>query len=137
MSHNLKHLNQSREVALQILFQLEFSATIDIKASLRVFKESFETSNEVWEYAEKLIKGIHEHQKEIDTLITNHAKHWTIDRMALVDASLMRVAVYEMKFLDDSPSASINEALELAKKYGSSESSSFINGVLDSIAKGS
>lgn len=129
---------QSRELALQVLFQREFSPQMDFRVGLETFRASFAAPADVWRYAETLLSGIHEKQTEIDQLIQSHAANWSLARMALVDLSLMRIAVYEMCFAEDliPPAVAINEAVELAKKYGTTESAKFVNGILDQTSQG-
>ena len=88
-------------------------------------------------FAEELARGVIDHHKEIDPLIAKYAENWEIDRMGTVDRNAMRIAVFEMLYRDDIPPVvSINEAVELAKAYSSSESGKFVNGILDRIRKG-
>jgi N utilization substance protein B len=126
---------QSRELALQILFQIEFAPQIEYAEFLEVFEQTFDEG--VIEYADLLITGVKAHRDTIDGLIQSGAQHWKVGRMALVDRNILRMAVYEMKFMTDvlKPNIAINEAVELAKKYGSTESGGFVNGILDQIAK--
>jgi N utilization substance protein B len=87
-------------------------------------------------YAEAIVRGTEEHREAVDAEIRRTAEHWVMERMAAVDRNILRLAAYELLFRDDIPPAvAINEALEVAKKYSSSESVSFINGVLDKIAR--
>ncbi|MCB0361805.1 MAG: transcription antitermination factor NusB [Bdellovibrionales bacterium] len=128
---------QSRELALQVLFQQEFAPGLDFQASLNTFRESFSAPLEVWNYAEFLLSGILEKRGEIDRLIADCADNWSLDRMALVDLNLMRLAVFEMKFSPERiPKAvAINEAMEITKKYGTSDSAKFINAILDQMTQ--
>lgn len=93
---------------------------------------------EVWSYAEELLQGIYQHKEEIDNLIQSHSSNWKMERMAMVDRNLLRIAVFEICFSQGQipPNAAINEAIEIAKKYGTTESAAFLNGILDEIAKG-
>lgn len=128
---------QSRELALQILFQIEFAPQIEYSNFLELFEENVD--QETLNYADLLISGVKNHKTEIDNLIQTSSQHWKIGRMALVDRNLLRIAIFEMKFLN-SPlkvNIAINEAVDLAKKYGSTDSGSFVNGILDQISKGS
>ncbi|MCC7406304.1 MAG: transcription antitermination factor NusB [Bdellovibrionales bacterium] len=124
---------QSRELALQVLFQQEFSPQLDFRTGLETFRANFAAPVEVWQYAETLLSGIHSHHAAIDQLLQSHASNWSLPRMALVDLSLMRIAIFEMNFAAEAipPAIAINEAVELAKKYGTAESAKFVNGILD------
>lgn len=128
--------HQSRELALQILFQIEFAPQIEYAEFLEVFEQSF--SQDVIDYADMLINGVKSNLTKIDEMIQSASSHWKVGRMAIVDRNILRMAVFEMKLMPDAlkPNIVINEAVELAKRYGTSESSSFINGILDQISRG-
>lgn len=126
----------ARELALQVLFQMEFSPSLSFVKSLDTFRANFTAPPEVWNYALTLLECFNLRQKEIDDVIQNHSAHWRLPRMALVDKNIMRIAVCELLFQDNVPPAvAINEAIEIAKKYGSQDSPAFINGVLDQVRK--
>lgn len=128
---------QSRELALQALFQQEFAPGIPHQESLKIFRGNFTAPVEVWKYAEELLGGIENHRQAIDQLIENSSDNWSISRMALVDVNLMRIAIFEMCFSGERiPSAiAINEAIEITKKYGTHDSAKFINAILDHISQ--
>lgn len=128
---------QARELALQVLFQQEFVAEINAAQALKNFKEAFEAPEEVWMYATKILDGIRDKKAEIDSLIEKNSAHWRMPRMALVDRNLLRIGVYEIAFSDGEvpPKAALNEAIEISKKYGTTDSSSFINGILDQVLR--
>jgi N utilization substance protein B len=91
---------------------------------------------EVKEYTQSIVRGTLEHIVSLDEIIKNAAEHWSLDRMAVVDKNILRAAAYELRYRTDIPaSVAINEALEIAKKYSTEESASFLNGILDKIAK--
>ncbi len=127
--------HQSRELALQILFQIEFAPQIEYAEFLEVFEQSF--SQDVIDYADLLINGVKSNAEKIDALIQGVSSHWKISRMAIVDRNILRMAAFEMRVMPDAlkPNIVINEAVELAKKYGTAESSSFVNGLLDQLAR--
>jgi N utilization substance protein B len=89
-------------------------------------------------YADELIRGVQKHKAEIDSKIQSSSAHWKMDRMATIDRNILRVSVYEMRFAATplKENIVINEAVEIAKKFGTTESASFVNGLLDQIAKG-
>lgn len=130
---------RSRELALQLLFQTEFMPDgfdpSHARDMFRRFASDFSIDSETAEYGGSLFMGVASRLKEIDAIIQAHSAHWKTSRMGLVDLSVMRVCVYEMKFEGIPPSVAINEAVEIAKTYGSTESSSFVNGILDNVAK--
>tara|TARA_B100001248_G_scaffold241870_2_gene208948 strand:- start:15863 stop:16270 length:408 start_codon:yes stop_codon:yes gene_type:complete len=128
---------KSRELALQILFQENFNPDINMEQSLALYRESFDTSPEVWEYTKILVRGVRDHIAEIDQCIQAYSPNWKLQRMAVVDKSLLRIACFEIKFLDRDvpPKVVINEAIEIGRKYSSEDSPSFLNAILDNIAK--
>jgi len=123
----------AREMAVCFLFQVEFQKE-NIKEQVEDFIESYGESGYDKDYFLEIINGVLNSLKEIDELIEAKAKDWTIDRIAKMDLPILRVAVYEIKHREDIPvGVSINEAVELAKKYGSDDSSRFVNGLLGQI----
>ena len=118
----------AREKALQALFQIDVG-DIEPHAAIANVVET-----ETDPFMETLVFGVVEHQKEIDDILRQHLEKWTLERVANVDRSILRMAVFEMKYMDDIPlSVSIDEAIELAKVFGDEKSSRFINGVLAKI----
>ncbi len=127
---------KAREHALQILFQLDIKKEKPSAAVLRSFWVEYQPDDEVRVFAEEILKGTYKHIDEINKLIRKCAKNWSLDRMAAVDRNVLRIAVYEILHRKDIPSSvTINEAIEIAKKYGTEESGSFVNGILDSVAR--
>lgn len=130
---------ESREIALQVLFQREFAPDILVDDALKLFRTSFEAVPEVWDYAKMLLRGVDSKRKEIDDIIQGASAHWTLKRMALTDLNIMRVSVFELLYSQNPPPPAvvIDEAIEISKKYGTTDSASFINGILDQILKNS
>jgi N utilization substance protein B len=127
---------KAREYALQILFQLDIRKEKPSPVVLRHFWTEFQPDDEIKAFAEEIIKGTFKHFAEINKLIHACAKNWSLDRMSVVDRNVLRMAVYEILHRMDIPtSVTINEAIEIAKKYGTEESGSFVNGILDSVAR--
>lgn len=126
---------QARELALQILFQTEFAPQISYQTFLDVFEPGLEP--EVISYADLLVKGVQKDKEAIDSKIQASSAHWKVERMATIDRNILRIAVYEMKFASEpiKENIVINEAVEIAKKYGTTESASFVNGLLDQVSK--
>jgi len=135
---------QAREFALQALYQLDLipaetqDADVQEQQALdTAFMESKETvSEKTRDFAKALVRGVRTHSAAIDEKIGQYAK-WKISRMAVVDRSIARIAVYEMMFAEprQKPNIAIDEAVELAKMFGTDDSAKFLNGVLDAIAK--
>ncbi len=125
---------KAREYAFQILFQLDFDRD-DYREKLEQFWQAHNCSPEIMEFAESLVNGTSEHLDKIDEVISGHSLNWSLSRMSAADRNILRFSTYEILFCDDIPAkVSINEALEIAKKYSATESASFINGILDKIA---
>ena len=125
-----------RENVFKMLFRAEFHDADDMKEQLDLFEEELENPSESeLSYINSKSKGILEHIDEIDALINEKSTGWKTSRMAKVDLSIIRIAVYEIKYEDDIPfKVSVNEAVELAKKYGADESPAFVNGILAKFA---
>ena len=127
----------ARECALKILYRIEISKE-SIEDSLKDFwsKSADSADKESHDFAEALVKGTYENLAAIDDIISKYTDNWNISRMAVIDKNVMRMCVYEMLHRDDiPPNVSINEAIELAKKYGDVDSGKFVNGILDKIKK--
>jgi N utilization substance protein B len=126
---------KARERALQALYQIDVAAE-DLDEALARFWRSFEpVEREVQQAAEAMVRGVASHRREIDDAIEGASTNWRLDRMAKVDRNVLRLAVFELLHAPDVPvKVAINEAIELAKKYGSESSGAFVNGLLDRIA---
>ena len=125
----------SREVSLKVLFQVDLVHT-NIEETLKNTFENDKYSDEVKEFALTLVKGVMSNLAEIDKVIKNYTNNWSLERITNIDRSILRIAIYEILYLPNIPkSVSINEAVELAKKYGTKSSFSFVNGVLGRINK--
>ena len=118
-----------------MLFQWDITHDSIDQVAATFFQNQPEESEIVVEFARQLVMNTVEHVEQIDEFIRRHAEHWRLDRMATVDRNILRLAAYEMLHLSDIPTgASINEAVELAKKYSTAESGRFVNGVLGALA---
>jgi N utilization substance protein B len=124
-----------RELAFRLLFQCDVGDA-PIEDVLQTARESSEATPEVWYFAVQLARGAWEQHSEIDKIITKYAAGWTLERMANADRNLLRLAIHEILNREDIPqSVSINEAVELAKRYSTAESAKFINGILGSFVR--
>jgi len=124
---------KSREIALQVLYQTEVNP-LDPQETLEAFRNHFAPSEEVRQFASRIVEGVSRHRKEIDRVIECHSEHWKLDRMDVVDRNILRMGVFEILYCDEIPrKVAINEAIELGKRFGSEESGAFINGILDKI----
>jgi N utilization substance protein B len=125
---------EGRELALQILYALNLNP-IKMQETLQLFRENSRAADHVRIFAEELSSGVMANRDEIDKLIAGTSKNWAISRMAKVDLNILRLAVFELIFRIDIPrNVTINEAIEVAKKFGTEDSPAFINGILDEIA---
>ncbi|MFH1061727.1 MAG: transcription antitermination factor NusB [Candidatus Omnitrophota bacterium] len=131
----MRKRTKARECALQVLYAVDIR-----KCSKREISESYWQENkeplEIKIFAQDLIDGTLVKMSKIDQLISKYADNWRIERMAVIDRNIIRMAIYELLYAADiPPKVAINEAVELAKKFGDDESGSFVNGVLDKINK--
>lgn len=126
---------QSREMALQILFQTEYAPQISFEQATSLLDDKVDKG--AIPYTEEIVKGVQSQKEKIDQKIQEASRHWKIDRMGGVDRNILRLAVYEMLYAKDliEPKIAINEAIEIAKVFGSKESASFVNGLLDQIVR--
>ncbi|MDD5007083.1 MAG: transcription antitermination factor NusB [Syntrophorhabdaceae bacterium] len=126
---------KARELALRMLYQVETNRD-DPESALTNYCESFPYQQDIMDYARRLLSGIKQYQDIIDTKITAACENWRLDRITYVDRNILRVGIYEMFFIPDvPPKVSIDEAIELGKKYGNEDSRIFINGVLDKVMR--
>jgi transcription antitermination protein NusB len=124
--------SRGREVALQVLYQVEQNVGMPQMEVRRFIQRRLLGDRKLCEFTEGLIAGVKEHQARIDTLISEAAENWRLDRMAAIDRNILRLGAYEMMFCQEVPArVAINEALELAKRYSTAQSSRFVNGILD------
>jgi N utilization substance protein B len=132
---------KGREIALQILYQYDWNTIEDIDKAVKEYATSL-VSKAISEndptlvFCRTRLRGVLAHKAEIDSILKKTAKHWRLERIASVDKNILRIGVFELCYCPDiPPKVAINEALELAKKFCGSESSAFVNGVLDAVLK--
>ena len=132
----MRKRTRGREFALQILYQIDITHD-DCEDSLSNFwqtQEAEPADQELKDFTTAIVKGVAENLKLIDTKISLYAANWKLERMAVVDRNIMRLGCFELLFRDDiPPKVSINEAVELAKKYSGAEAGKFVNAILDKI----
>ena len=124
--------SRAREVALQALFQEDLNPR-DSRDQLAPFVASRLQKDELREFATSLVQGVIRNQDELDTLLESNANNWSLTRMAATDRNVLRLGAYEIRFADTPQRVAINEAVELAKRFGSKQSSQFVNGILDKL----
>ena len=132
----MRKRSQARDWVLKILYQSDITKR-PIDLSAEYFWNNEETPDpEIQEFSKRLVLGVQENMTDIDAIISKYATNWQLKRMAVIDKNILRLGVFELKYAPDiPPKVTINEAVELAKKYGDYESSKFVNGILDKIHK--
>jgi transcription antitermination protein NusB len=128
---------KGRELALQALYQIEMTGDASA-AAIDLFLTHFEGGAKAKEFARRLVSGVVGRRAEIDGLIEHCTEHWKLMRLAKVDLMILRMATYELVFCSDIPlQVSLDEAIEIGKRFGTTDSATFINGVLDHVAHSS
>jgi transcription antitermination protein NusB len=125
---------KSREFAMQMLFQWDMSQQEPVKLEAKFWK-SAKAADKTREFANQLFEGAAKEVTALDEIIGKHCENWRFERLAAIDRAILRLAIHEMSSSDTPPKVVLNEAVELAKKFSSEESGSFVNGVLDSFHK--
>jgi len=124
---------KARELALQVLFHLEFTSD-DPSEAFDMICRNFESPESIRSFSRKLALGVCEKRGVLDRLISETSKNWRIERMACLDRTILRLATFEILFVDDiPPKVSLDEAVSMGKKFGGEDSGRYINGVLDKI----
>jgi N utilization substance protein B len=122
--------HRARQVALQVLYQNDLNPPAEPSAGAALLRQRLR-SPELVAFAEGLVAGVRSHQAKLDGLIASAAAHWSLHRMAVTDRNVLRLGAYELLYTDTPPPVAIDEAVELAKRYGTAQSSQFVNGILD------
>ncbi len=126
----------ARESALKILYAIDITKDEADKCINNFWLSQDKIEPDIRNYAENVVLGVRKNIAFIDELITKYATNWELDRMAVIDRNVLRLGTYELMFADDiPPKVAINEAIDIAKKYGDKDSGKFVNGVLDKIGK--
>ncbi len=130
----MRRRTQAREVALQLLYQIDLLRGDVPEEDRERFLAEHAEAHEVREFARALVAGVERHRAEIDAAIDEVAKNWELGRMPVIDRNILRMGILELVYRDDvPPKVAINEAVDLAKKYSTKNSSAFVNGILDKI----
>ena len=136
--------SRAREIALQILFQYEWNSRYSIDQAVQEYVNGLAVHDDhaapdnayTMDFARRCISGVMDHKSDIDVILARHARKWSIDRMAGVDRNILRLGIYELVYAPDIPArVAVNEAVELAKRFGADDSGAFVNGILDSVLK--
>lgn len=132
----MRKRTKARECALKILYAIDITRDEPKKCIDTFWKNHEEIDNEVETFANQLVLGVSNNSDAIDKLISSHTTNWQLKRMAVIDRNILRFATYELLYMEEiPPKVSINEAIDIAKRYGDKDSGKFVNGVLDSINK--
>lgn len=121
----------AREVALQVLFQDDLNPGVDPAQAGRFVRARLEHFPNLVDFAQSLVDGVRRNRAEIDSLLARTADNWSLERMAVTDRNILRIGTYELLYTDTPGRVAINEAVELAKRYGTAHSAQFVNGILD------
>lgn len=125
---------KARDNAFKCVYQLSFMQDDDLNKILEVCYDENGNDEEEQEYIKSVLYGVNENKEKIDEIILSKLKNWTMDRIAKIDIAILRLAIYEIKYVQNIPSkVTANEAVELAKTYGNNDSKSFVNGVIAKI----
>lgn len=132
--------HRSREVALQVLYAIDVGEgrgkrTADPKLAFEEVAANFEMPEGARAFAEELVNESHRRRDELDALISEHARNWRIDRMGTLDRNVLRLATWELAHTDTPAPVVLDEAVELARRYGADSTPAFVNGILDAVAR--
>jgi len=122
--------SRAREAAFQVLYQEDQNPPGDREFGEQLLRSRLQ-KDDLIEFARRLLAGVHRHQAEIDTLLGQTAANWSLHRMSPTDRNVLRLGAFEILHGDTPPRVAINEAVELAKRFGSAQSAQFVNGILD------
>ena len=127
--------SKAREIALCILYEIEISKR-DPQELIENFYTRYTHKEETRSFSQQLVEGVIKNSSNLDLIIKKHVRNWEISRMAIIDRTILRMSSFELIYIDDiPPKVSINEAVELAKKFGDVDSPRFVNGILDKVYK--
>lgn len=128
--------SKAREVVLQVLYQDDMNAGVEPIDRDRFLRSRLREDEELIAFARSLIDGVRRNRGELDTLLTKTADNWSLERMAATDRNLLRLGAYEILYTQMPGAVAINEAVELAKRFGTAHSPQFVNGILDKFLEG-
>ena len=127
--------SRAREVVLQILYEDDLNPSRNMAASDQFLSRRLNHDEALVEFARSLLSGVRRNRAELDELLAARADNWSLHRMAVTDRNVLRLGAFEMLYAETPDRVAINEAVELAKRYGARQSSQFVNGVLDRLLK--
>ncbi len=122
---------RAREIVLQILYQRDLNPDASFDLELEFMRGRLKNDEKLVEFARQLIRGVLSHQEELDARLQQTAENWKLSRMAVTDRGVLRLGAYEILYSNTPDRVAINEAIELARRYGTKQSAQFVNGILD------
>ncbi len=125
--------SRAREVVLQVLYQDDLNPDGDLAASDRFLCRRLQNNEELVKFARNLISGVRRNREELDQVLASRADNWSLDRMAATDRNILRLGAFEILYSETPGRVAINEAVELAKRFGAKQSAQFVNGILDGL----
>lgn len=123
--------SRAREIVLQVLYQDDLNPSRNLADDDVFLNKRLHGNESLIEFARSLLSGVRRNRVELDQLLSERAKNWTLVRMAVTDRNILRLGAYEILYAETPPRVAINEAVELAKRFGAKSSAQFVNGVLD------
>lgn len=127
--------SRAREIVLQVLYQFDLNSDRDPAEDDEFIRKRLSSNVELVNFATSLLKGVLRNREELDALLTERAENWSLNRMAVTDRNVMRIAAFEILYTETPDRVAINEAVDLSRRFGSAQSSQFVNGVLDRFIK--
>ena len=125
--------SRAREVVLQVLYQDDLNPEREMHASDDFLRERLHQQQDLIEFAQSLLSGVRRNREELDQVLSNRADNWALERMAATDRNVLRLGAFEILYTETPGRVAINEAVELAKRFGAKQSSQFVNGILDGL----
>ncbi len=125
--------SRAREVVLQVLYQDDLNPERDMHPSDMFLRQRLHHQHDLIEFAQSLLSGVRRNREELDQILSSRADNWALDRMAATDRNVLRLGAYEILYAETPDRVAINEAVELAKRFGAKQSSQFVNGILDGL----
>ena len=123
--------SRAREVVLQVLYEDDMNPDRSMTASDQFLRQRLNQDDDLIEFATRLLSGVRRNRAELDAMLTQRADNWSLERMAVTDRNVLRLGAFEIVFADTPDRVAINEAVELAKRFGAKQSAQFVNGILD------
>ena len=132
-SQSMLRRSRAREVVLQLLYQDDLNPGRAVAPDLEFLRQRLHKNDELVEFAQSLLNGVRRNRAELDAALTEHAANWALERMATTDRNVLRLGAFEILYSETPGKVAINEAVELAKRFGAKNSAQFVNGILDGL----